>query len=209
MQIKDREHKVKKYFGLGLVILFLIFGNSMANTVSLTVGEILNLSAIVPGSVDHIFTNVTPNATNPQWTNFGSLFADQSKPNIVVLEYAFGSAQNWSTFSTFGLDIANVNEVQWSYQLIVYDGSGSSAVGSAVTLSPGLPPSFSFIGVALTGIDKTDITRVQVVVSQVTQLDGTGAAEYIIAPALVPEPGVLTLLGLGLLAVPFARRLKK
>lgn len=202
------EMDIKRLILIAGIVALSVSAPVLANTVTLDPATIQTFTFL-----DGV--NTTAGQTTTNMISLGiqanSAFSELSTANSVDIGSTSIMLDSSATF--LSLDVSNINETFWDFELFVTDGVTTQS--GAVTMTP--DGSVVTLTVDLAGLDLNDPLTVFVRVNNpmlgddVTIPEGaSGAAEFRITstPLSVPEPGTLLLLGLGLLGIPAITRLR-
>lgn len=202
------EMNIKRLILITGIVALSVSAPVLANTVTLDPATIQTFTFL-----DGV--NTTAGQTTTNMISLGiqanSAFSELSTANSVDIGSTSIMIDSSATF--LSLDVSNINETFWDFELFVTDGVTTQS--GAVTMTP--DGSVVTLTVDLAGLDLNDPLTVFVRVNNpmlgddVTIPEGaSGAAEFRITstPLSVPEPGTLLLLGLGLLGIPAITRLR-
>lgn len=202
------EMDIKRLILITGIVALSVSAPALANTVTLDPATIQTFTFL-----DGV--NTTAGQTTTNMISLGiqanSAFSELSTANSVDIGSTSIMLDSSATF--LSLDVSNINETFWDFELFVTDGITTQS--GVVTMTP--DGSVVTLTVDLAGLDLNNPLTVFVRVNNpmlgddVTIPEGaSGAAEFRITstPLSVPEPGTLLLLGLGLLGIPAIARLR-
>lgn len=185
-----------------LTTLFLATAPALADPVTFDLTTIDTFTQ-VHADPDSAFHKVESTAFGNPFTRFTNDFEPITGPGEAWVGLT-GLNLDWSSYDSFQLWIMNENESSWDFQIIVKDSDATQSFTPLVSLVPGQSTVLS--ANLNNGLDKSDIDMVLVRLTGDLPRNDNGdiTAEYLVSS--VPEPGMLVLLGMSLMSLPFLSR---